>query len=959
MSSSKNALFAKKPRPSQLEQIAPLAILGLALFLRLFRLSEVPGGLNGDELFNAIDALRVGKEHWPIFFEGNNGREAFFLYSMALSLRLLGETIFAIRLPAVLLGSGSVWLAYRIGQTQFNRRVGLVGAGLTAVSLWPLMEARWGLRAVSLTFMTALTLHLLWLGFRYRRRRDWLLGGGALGLTMYTYIPSRAFPLVVLAWFGWLFWSRREAAQKQVSNMLLSLLAGGLVFAPFGFYMWQFPEKANQRIGGLSVALNDALQGNFGPLGESLLGVARMFSFHGDIEWRYHLSGQPVFDPITSVFFYVGLFLCLWLAFSRQAGADKRPSYALLLLWAGAMLAPNAILEANSSFLRAAGAIVPLYLITAVGFDTLASFAQGRWPRLVRPATVAVIAVIGLSFILARTWRDYFTVWNTQADVRRIYQQDLAEIGRFLNAHPPPENTRVFIADPYGADLAPKTFAYHSDYPVEWFNVNTGFALNQPDTDEDTWVFVTINETVPNPIQNRLDLETAVETINFAEGDPAFKLYRLTPGALALAPQQEQVVDFVDGPRLLGYDLPDELLRGSTIPVMLHWQIPPDKTSLPNQLTFAQVRLEDAQGNQWSQNSNLLGYPQASWQSGDRFIQLLPLDIPEGMPPGPAHLRFDLHDSDGALYPIAGVAAANSNANRSAELVVRSQPLADFTPPPDMLVLDDTLALKNATFSSLITPGLTVNIGLEWVALSAPEVDYKVQLALALPGSETPLVSQRFDIWPGVYPPSQWQAGEQISSFHRLQVPLDLPTDAAPELRLHLLAPDEDAMRPVTQGSSTLAQMELVVRQHRFDVPPISRPVTAVFGDSIRLLGYDLDTSDSHPNGEVRLTLYWQAIETPPDHYTVFNHIPGPDGRLRGQFDSPPSGEAWLTGTWLPDEVVVDERVIPIRAGAENGRYPLIIGLYTANDGVRLPVTVDGEPQPNHQLVLTEIEIAP
>ena len=80
-----------------------LTIAVVALFVRLYRLSSFPPGLNGDELFNAMDALRIGRE-WPIYFEGNFGREALFFYLLAPSLRLLGETIFALRLPAVLPG---------------------------------------------------------------------------------------------------------------------------------------------------------------------------------------------------------------------------------------------------------------------------------------------------------------------------------------------------------------------------------------------------------------------------------------------------------------------------------------------------------------------------------------------------------------------------------------------------------------------------------------------------------------------------------------------------------------------------------------------------------------------------------------------------------------------------------------------------------------------------------------
>jgi hypothetical protein len=120
-----------------------------------------------------------------------------------------------------------------------------------------------------------------------------------------------------------------------------------------------------------------------------------------------------------------------------------------------------------------------------------------------------------------------------------------------------------------------------------------------------------------------------------------------------------------------------------------------------------------------------------------------------------------------------------------------------------------------------------------------------------------------------------------------------------------------------------------------------------------------LDTAEAHPNGQINLTLYWQAIDTPTDGYTVFNHLVGPDGQTHGQFDSPPVNDAWLTQTWLPGEIIIDRRVIPVNPDAPPGSYEINIGLYTAFDLIRLPVWLNGQPQPGDQLLLTNMQIFP
>ena len=181
---SKFLPWAKKHQ----DLIALLFLTVLALIPRLFHIGSAPPGLNADELFNAVDALSLGPGNWQIYFEGNFGRESLFLYLMAIPLKLFGQEIWALRLPAVLLGTGTVLLAYLIGKQALNRRTGFIAGALIAVSLWPIMQSRWGLRAVSLTFFTALTVYLYGrlLNHEGRGIGGWLAAGFALGLTMYT-----------------------------------------------------------------------------------------------------------------------------------------------------------------------------------------------------------------------------------------------------------------------------------------------------------------------------------------------------------------------------------------------------------------------------------------------------------------------------------------------------------------------------------------------------------------------------------------------------------------------------------------------------------------------------------------------------------------------------------------------------------------------------------------------------
>ena len=173
-------------------------------------------------------------------------------------------------------------------------------------------------------------------------------------------------------------------------------------------------------------------------------------------------------------------------------------------------------------------------------------------------------------------------------------------------------------------------------------------------------------------------------------------------------------------------------------------------------------------------------------------------------------------------------------------------------------------------------------------------------------------------------------------------------------------------------------------REHLFEPPPIAHPLNARFGDSIALLGYDLEQEPPSASGgteeiqlppasggteEVQLppasrgaggvlhlTLYWKSLKPMAQPYTVFTHLVGPDGQLAGQRDNMPLRDTVPTTCWLPGEVFADPYDIPISPQARPGDYALETGLYFWETGERLPAT-GPTATPDHRLILTHVPI--
>jgi len=82
-----------------------LVVLLVALLLRVYGLDDIPRGLHYDEAANAILAANIaeGDAH-PLFIEAYTGKEVLFFYLAGASMRLLGASVFSLRLTSALTG---------------------------------------------------------------------------------------------------------------------------------------------------------------------------------------------------------------------------------------------------------------------------------------------------------------------------------------------------------------------------------------------------------------------------------------------------------------------------------------------------------------------------------------------------------------------------------------------------------------------------------------------------------------------------------------------------------------------------------------------------------------------------------------------------------------------------------------------------------------------------------------
>jgi 4-amino-4-deoxy-L-arabinose transferase-like glycosyltransferase len=139
----------------------------------------------------------------------------------------------------------------------------------------------------------------------------------------------------------------------------------------------------------------------------------------------------------------------------------------------------------------------------------------------------------------------------------------------------------------------------------------------------------------------------------------------------------------------------------------------------------------------------------------------------------------------------------------------------------------------------------------------------------------------------------------------------------------------------------------------------IANPTGVRFGESIRLLGYELPPSTT-PGRPLEVALFWEGIHPIDESYVVAVRILDPLGQPATGLDSLPHGGRYSTVVWEPGRPFRDAYTLPpVSDSAAPGLGMLIVTLYPRGEpGAPLAVSVGDTPVGN-EARLGAIKLAP
>ncbi len=624
-----------------------LAVMLLAAFFRFWRLESLPPGLYHDEAYNGLDALSLNQgklfpqfyEGWegyaedahsgqlaketrfPVFFEGNYGREPLHIYLMALSIGLIGATPFAIRAVPAATGVLAVLTTFLAARALFSEReavgrpylVPLLAALVMAI-LYPAIHfSRFGIRAMVFVPVETMAVAFFWWGVSRREkinltRRDagtwlfFLLSGFFLGLALYTFAASRLLPLVWIIFVPLWFLQDREAFRFHwwhVAGMagiaLLSALPLLLFFLRYPYYfVFRIAYVANRGKG--------VVEGR--PVMTWLLNVGRVLRgllWQGETHLRHNLPGRPYLDPIQVVFFLLGLIKAV-----RQIA---QPRFQFILIWFVVMLLPSILSGDAPHFGRLSGAAAPMAILAAMGivwlYDRLHQFLGSRLDG--GGAKKAAIIVITALLVFSTLWSavDYFVRYAQHPALATDFYLADWQLGKYMQEEA--GSGRVYLS-PTQAELATILFGLEDVERLRNYNSS--------------------QELIPAGIPGIASLyllgadeqaELAALQAYFPDGMPGTEVEGYVPFNVAANAQRNQLTEatnvaFDQTIRLIGWSIAGD---DENLLVKLAWQ-----AALPMNKDYTVfVHLIDGEGNLLAQQDRQPeGYPTSDWQPGEIVV---------------------------------------------------------------------------------------------------------------------------------------------------------------------------------------------------------------------------------------------------------------------------------------------------------------------------------------------------
>jgi 4-amino-4-deoxy-L-arabinose transferase-like glycosyltransferase len=231
-------------------------------------------------------------------------------------------------------------------------------------------------------------------------------------------------------------------------------------------------------------------------------------------------------------------------------------------------------------------------------------------------------------------------------------------------------------------------------------------------------------------------------------------------------------------------------------------------------------------------------------------------------------------------------------------------------------------------------PGQPIHLNLFWHATTKVKQDYMVFVHLV---DEEGRLWGQWDGPPcnGSYLTSIWEKDELI--IDRYPYNLSLRPEAPPgryQIKVGLYSLITGERLKVLDRAGNPQGQEIVLTSIQVDEPrslsakhispqhPLKKQITP----DLNLLGYDLAAEEVERGGNIRLALYWKALQDISHNYTILLQL-ARDSQLTTEMQYQPFAGLYPTSRWEEGDTFRDEYLLPISLDADPGTHTVSVSV--------------------------------
>lgn len=422
-----------------------IAILILALVLRVYKLDSVPPAISWDEAdvgYNALAIANYGRDEYgkffPLFFRSfGDDKHPVHIYATAISTKILGLNEFSTRLPSALFGVFNVLLIYILSKILFKEDLIALSAALfLTISPYNLHFSRFNHEANFAFFFFLLGLILFYLSLK-KRKMMLPISMLSFSICFLTYHPAKVVVPVTLFILAILYFKKIILNIKgiMISFLILILLMLIMIANPQLFGMARVNQTTLDKIEVKKTKLFQLTHNEF--LGKINL-VFIQYSWHFSPQYLF-ISGDKnarlsshsgEFYKIDALFLILGL---VYLLYKRSKGGF------MLLVWGIVAPLPSSLVEEAPHAARAMFMMGSWHLISALGWYSILTISRKIFFRWI----IIFATIIALGFSLFNYLNYYFGEYAKRYAID--WQYGMKQIVEFVRQHE--EYNQVFVTD--------------------------------------------------------------------------------------------------------------------------------------------------------------------------------------------------------------------------------------------------------------------------------------------------------------------------------------------------------------------------------------------------------------------------------------------------------------------------------------------------------------------------------